>query len=153
MIKENSDLNQLGSVARKLASMAKIGDVFLLQGELGAGKTTFARFFIDSLFKKNLLTKPKSIRSPSFPIMINYSLGIFEVFHYDFYRIKNKKEILELNFYESITENVTLVEWPEIIVKDKKLENYFLISLKIISSNKREIVVAHSYIKDFYYGI
>ena len=149
LLKKNSDLYQIEVIANKLANKAVLGDLFLLQGELGAGKTTFARFFINSIFEKNLFVKPESIKSPSFPIMINYPLSNFEVFHYDLYRLKNKNELIELNIDENIKNNVTLVEWPKMIINNSKFKNYFLIKLKIISYNKRDIEITHTHIKDF----
>ena len=68
--------------------------------------------------RKNLQKKPNLIRSPSFPIMINYTLKDFEIFHYDLYRINNKNEIIELNIHENVKNNVTLIEWPELIIEN-----------------------------------
>ena len=150
LLKKNSDLIQLEVIAKKLASKIKPGDIFLLKGNLGAGKTTFARFFINTVFENNSLSKPLFIKSPSFPIMINYPLNKYEILHYDFYRIKNKYEIIELNIYENIKNNVTLIEWPEIIIEDNRLEKYFMINFEIVSFDKRNIEIIHTHIKDFY---
>ena len=150
LLKTKTDLPQLKVLANKLAYNAKMGDLFLLKGELGAGKTTFARFFINSIYKKNSLSKPDSIKSPSFPIMINYSLPNFEIFHYDLYRLKNKNEIVELNFFENIKNNLTLIEWPEIFFEEKELEKYFLVKMKIVNEINRDIEITHTHIKDFF---
>ena len=149
LIKKKIDLNQLKDFTKQLAEKVKIGDVYLLQGELGAGKTTFARYFISSIFQKNFFNKPESIKSPSFPIMINYPLSDYEILHYDFYRLKNINELIELNFYENISDNITIVEWPEIIIKRKKIKKFFLINLKIINTKKREIEIMSTHIKEF----
>ena len=149
LLKTKTDLKQLEIIAKKLAKQSSFNDIYLLNGELGAGKTTFARFFINSIFDNNLIKRPNSIKSPSFPIMINYPLSNFEVFHYDLYRLKNENELIELNINENIKNNVTLVEWPKMIINDSKFENYFLIKLKIISYNKRDIEIRHTHIKDF----
>ena len=149
LLKKNIDLNQLEDFTKQLADEVKIGDVYLLKGELGVGKTTFARYFISSIFQKNSFNKPESIKSPSFPIMINYPLSDYEILHYDFYRLKNINELIELNFYENISDNITIIEWPEIIIKRKKLKKFFLINLKIINSEKREIEIMNTHIKKF----
>ena len=81
--------------------------------------------------------------------MINYSLDNFEVLHYDLYRLNNVKELVELNIFENINGNVIIIEWPEIFIKNSQLENYFLIKLKINSSDKREIEIHHTRIKNF----
>ena len=82
MFQLRANLEILQNLAKILAKKTQQGDIFLLEGELGSGKTTFSRFFIESIFEKNLLTKPNSIKSPSFPILINYDLNNYEIFHY-----------------------------------------------------------------------
>ena len=149
LLKTRSDLNHLKVIAKKLANRATLGDLFLIKGELGAGKTTFTRFFIHSLFIKNSVKTPHTIKSPSFPILINYSLANFEIFHYDLYRLNSYIELVELNIIENIQENITLIEWPEIILRYNQLDKFFFINMKIINSNKREIEIKHTHIKDF----
>ena len=133
------NLSELKSFANNLATDTNISDVYLLSGDLGVGKTTFARFFIHALFDKYKINKPKNIKSPSYPILINYPLLNFEIYHYDLYRLKNKKELFELGFFENFKKNISLIEWPEIIINDFNLTNYHLINLKFIDLNKRQI--------------
>ena len=145
LLKTKTNLKQLEIIAKKLASKSLIGDIYLLSGELGAGKTTFIRFFIYSIFARNLIKKPNSIKSPSFPIMINYPVKNFEVFHYDLYRLKNENEIRELNVIENLRENITLIEWPQIIINNLQIDSYFLINLEIINSRERMIKITHTH--------
>ena len=149
LLKTKTNLKQLEIIAKKLASKSLIGDIYLLGGELGAGKTTFVRFFIYSIFARNLIKKPNSIKSPSFPIMINYSIKNFEVFHYDLYRLKNENEIQELNIIENLKENITLIEWPQMIINNLQIDNYFLINLEIINPRERIIKITHTHNKHF----
>ena len=144
---ENCNLLKTKKIAEKLAINSVKGDIFLFQGELGSGKTTFIRFLINKIFFINSLKKPKFIKSPSFPIMINYELKDYEIYHYDFYRIKNEEEFIELNNYENIINNLTFIEWPEIIIKKGNFKNYFLINIEIINSNKRKIEISHTHKK------
>ena len=139
------DLKQLEIIAKKLAKQSSFNDIYLLNGELGAGKTTFARFFINSIFDNNSIKRPNSIKSPSFPIMISYLVQNFEIFHYDLYRLKNMNELQELNIIENLKENITLIEWPQIIINSSQLNNYFFINIEIISANKRMIEINHTY--------
>ena len=134
-----------------LARKSIIGDIYLLSGELGAGKTTFIRFFINSIFELNLIKRPNSIKSPSFPILINYPIKNFEVFHYDLYRLKNENEIQELNIIENLKENITLIEWPQMIINNLQIENYFLINLEIINSRERIIKITNTHNKHLDY--
>ena len=143
LLKTKIDLKQLENIAVKLSKISTLGDIYLLSGELGAGKTTFARFLINSIFDNNKINRPDVIRSPSFPIMINYSINKFEVFHYDLYRLKNQNELRELNIIENLKENITLIEWPQIIINKLKKNNYFFISLEIINLNERIIEIKH----------
>ena len=149
LLKTKTNLKQLEIIAKKLARKSLIGDIYLLSGELGAGKTTFIRFFIYSIFARNLIKKPNSIKSPSFPIMINYPVKNFEIFHYDLYRLKNMNELQELDIIENLNENITLIEWPQLIINSFDINNYFFINIEMISANKRMIEISHTHDKYF----
>ena len=149
LLKTKTDLKQLEVIAKTLVRKSTIGDIYLLNGELGAGKTTFIRFFINSIFDLNLIKRPNSIKSPSFPILINYPIKNFEVFHYDLYRLKNENEIQELNIIENLNENITLIEWPQMIINTLQIDNYFFINLEIINSFERTIKIIHTHNKNF----
>ena len=69
------DLQELGKLSTNLCKDISVGDIYLFQGELGAGKTTFVRLLINNLFVLNNLPKPSSITSPTFPILITYELN------------------------------------------------------------------------------
>ena len=139
-----TNLKDLKNFSKKLAAHAIQDDIFLLQGELGSGKTTFSRFFIESIFEKYKLKKPHSIKSPTFPILINYSLKDFEIYHYDFFRLKSIKEILELGLFENFPNNISIIEWPEILLEKKNINNFYLIKFKIKKNYLRNIKISHS---------
>jgi len=149
LLKTNTNLRQLEVIAKTLAYKCSFGDIYLLNGELGAGKTTFIRFFINSIFDRYLIKRPNSIKSPSFPILINYPIKNFEVFHYDLYRLKNENEIQELNVIENLKENITLIEWPQMIINSLQIDNYFLINLDIVNLSERIIKITHTHNKHF----
>ena len=123
------DLLELKSFANKLAIKTKLGEIYLLTGDLGVGKTTFTRFFIDALYDKYQIRKPENIKSPSYPVLINYPL----------YRLKKIDELLEIDFFENFEKNVSIIEWPEIIIKNFNLNNYHLINLNFVNINIRKI--------------
>ncbi len=95
------------SIAKALALVSKIGDTYALYGTLGAGKSVFARAFIQSL------TKATEVPSPTFTLVQTYETQDFEIYHFDLYRLKNPDEIWELNIEEALFGAVSLIEWPE----------------------------------------
>ena len=80
--------------------------VICLNGDLGSGKTTFARYFIQSYFKTQKIT---DIPSPTFTLLQVYEFQKKRINHYDFYRLKSQEELIELNFSESILDDVCLI--------------------------------------------
>ena len=121
-----------------------VGDIYLFQGELGAGKTTFIRLLINNLYLLNNLPKPASISSPTFPILITYDLNSLQIYHYDLYRIQNLKELEELDFFENLNNNITFIEWPEMLISLPLNKKHNLINLDIISETKRKINISFS---------
>ena len=133
------DLNELEKLAFNLCKDISVGDVYLFQGELGSGKTTFVRLLINNLYVLNNLPAPNSITSPTFPILITYELNSSLIYHYDLYRVKNLKELEELDFFENLNNNITFIEWPEMLISLPLNKNYYLINLDMISETKRKI--------------
>ena len=142
MIQESNiyfDLESLNILANNFSSKLKKGSIVFLKGELGSGKTTFARMLINNLYEINKLTKPQFIKSPSFPILLTYHLKSFEIFHYDLYRIKNILELNELNIEENLNNAITLIEWPELILKNKFNFKYHILDFRIESEKIRKV--------------
>ena len=95
-------------------SMSKIisaGGVIFLYGEIGVGKTTFVRFFINYLESKKGI-KNSDVLSPTFNIVYDYDIGNLKIFHYDLYRLKNYKDISQLGMFETSQNCIKSVEWP-----------------------------------------
>lgn len=97
------------TLAKTLAAHVKPGDVIALKGPLGAGKTTFARGFIQVFLKEEEI-----VPSPTFTLVQHYDTAEFPIQHFDLYRIETKEELREIGLGEAIEECVCLVEWPEI---------------------------------------
>ena len=129
------DLKRLNQFSQDLAKESQQGDIFFLAGDLGVGKTTFAKLFIK---------RPSNIKSPSYPIMINYPLLNYEIFHYDLFRIKNKDELTEIDFFEDLNKNIFIIEWPNLILNNFTLKSYYLIEFEFINLSKRNLKVKHS---------
>ena len=102
--------NALTDLAARIAPLLKKGDVLTLHGDLGAGKTTFARALIRVLARKD----NEEVPSPTFTLVQVYDFETFSVYHFDLYRLEEKEnDILELGWDDARREGVCLVEWPE----------------------------------------
>jgi len=106
--------------------------IIALQGDLGAGKTTFVQFFAKAVGIKNKLT------SPTFVLMKKYK----NLYHIDCYRIRDAKDILALDFKEIISfpQNIVLIEWAEKIRKILPRDTMW-IKFKIVSEKERLITM------------
>ena len=136
------DLRELEKLTTNLSKDISSGDIYLFQGELGAGKTTFIRLLINNLYVLNNLPKPDSIISPTYPILITYELSSSQIYHYDLYRLKNLMELEELDFFENLNNNITFIEWPEILIGLPLNKKHYLINLDMISESKRKINIS-----------
>ena len=110
MIKESCSENETFELARSIAENAKEGDIYCLDGDLGAGKTVFAKGFAVGLG----ITEP--VTSPTFTIVREYRNGRLPLFHFDVYRISDPDEMFAIGYEEYFFGNgVCLVEWSELI--------------------------------------
>ena len=105
--------------SKKISDIVKAGDIIFLYGEIGVGKTTFVRFFINNLEMKNGI-KVSDVLSPTFNILYDYEIGKIKLHHYDLYRLKNYKDISQLGMFETSTNHIKLVEWPDLIYPKPK---------------------------------
>ncbi len=94
---------KLEKIAQTFAKEALPKDTFLLHGDLGTGKTTFAQAFIKTIYPNTVVT------SPTFPICHEYE----KIVHYDLYRINFSEELYHLDLEEHLNSRICLIEWPE----------------------------------------
>jgi tRNA threonylcarbamoyladenosine biosynthesis protein TsaE len=85
-----------------------VGDTLLLQGDLGSGKTHFARALIQSR-----LDVPEDVPSPTFTLVQTYHCADAEIWHADLYRLGHGDEAIELGLADAFETAICLVEWPE----------------------------------------
>jgi tRNA threonylcarbamoyladenosine biosynthesis protein TsaE len=98
-----SETKRLG---QRLAALLRPGDVLLLQGELGAGKTCFSQGIGAGLKVK------EAVKSSSFVLVNEYS-GRLHVYHADLFRLEDPREVFELGLEENAADGLLLVEWPD----------------------------------------
>ncbi|MBM1632924.1 tRNA (adenosine(37)-N6)-threonylcarbamoyltransferase complex ATPase subunit type 1 TsaE [Sulfitobacter mediterraneus] len=103
-----SGADDMTLLAARLASRLTAGDVILLTGDVGAGKTHFARSLIQSV-----LDMPEDVPSPTFTLVQTYDTDIGEIWHADLYRLTSVFEIEELGLTDAFESAVCLVEWPD----------------------------------------
>ncbi len=106
---ENASEAELATLAEALAPRLRPGDFIALYGELGAGKTAFARALI-----RTLLANPQEeVPSPTFALVQPYESARFPIVHFDFYRLADPEEATELGVDEALARGLAIAEWPE----------------------------------------
>lgn len=103
-----ADPDATARLAVALAPLLRPGDIVALRGELGTGKTTFARAVIRALAGDS-----EAVPSPTFTLAQSYAGPGFEIWHFDLYRLRSPEEAVELGIEDAMAESVTLIEWPE----------------------------------------
>ena len=130
------NLDQLLELSMRVADRLNSEDCIFLFGEIGVGKTTFVRYLINYLQKKNHLSE-NHVLSPTFNIVYDYDVKSHIIMHYDLYRLKSENEIKELGIFEESRKTVKIIEWPELIKSkiESKLEFHFFYGDKLNSRN------------------
>tara|TARA_B100001123_G_scaffold157525_1_gene182284 strand:- start:281 stop:739 length:459 start_codon:yes stop_codon:yes gene_type:complete len=134
MIASNEE--ETKKIANKLAKDINATNATIcLNGDLGSGKTTFSRYLIRSLLSTST---NEDIPSPTFTLLQIYEDQKKSIYHYDFYRLNKIEELIELNYSESVENNLCIIEWAN---KFKKAlpPNRIEINFEIKSKNKRLI--------------
>ena len=112
-------LEETKNFSKYISKIISAGDIIFLYGEIGVGKTTFVRFFINHLQNKNKIKKT-DVLSPTFNIVYDYKAGNIKILHYDLYRLKNYRDIAQLGMFETSNDHIKIVEWPELIIPKPK---------------------------------
>lgn len=129
---------ETAALALRFVCLLKPGDVVLLKGDLGAGKSTFARALIQSLCGENT-----EVPSPTFTLVQTYETKAFSIWHFDLYRLKFPEEIYELGIEEAKHSGVCLIEWPERLGPDF-FKEYFEVEFQYGKSENERILTFKS---------
>lgn len=124
------------NIAKKISAKLNSGDIVLLSGDLGAGKTHFVKGIVKSFGGDD-----KSVTSPTFTIINEYLTNKFNIYHFDLYRIDNPNELYNIGFEEYFYgDGVCFIEWPEraeeFFIGDKKIVN-----ITKIDDNARKFII------------
>ena len=123
--------------AYEFSKNLKAGDIVLLEGELGAGKTTFVKGLA-----KGLKVRANEVNSPTFVLMNTYN-GRFPIYHFDLYRLEKPEELVSLNLDEYLeTDGVAVIEWPKRLGSQMPTNGYW-VEFKHKSENSREICISY----------
>ena len=125
--------------SEKISKIVNAGDAIFLYGDIGVGKTTFVRFFINYLETKKKISN-SDVLSPTFNIVYEYNIGNIKIVHYDLYRLKNYRDISQLGIFETSKDHIKIVEWPELIESkpNDRIDIYFQYSK---SMNTRKVKI------------
>ena len=130
----SKNVEQTYNLASKLAKHIKGGDIILLNGDLGAGKTTFVKGFAKEIGVKIPVT------SPTFNLLKTYETDKYTLVHVDAYRLEGGS-FDELYDYAN-EDNVIFIEWSNCLADQELIENHLAIDIKYISKNQRWYIIS-----------
>ena len=132
-------LDHLQLISKKIADEILKKDCIFLIGEIGVGKTTFTRSLINYLQKREGVDQTE-VLSPTFNLLYEYEIKKLKIMHYDLYRIKNSKELIQLGIFNENINSIKIIEWPQLITTKvaDRLELYFSYSS---NENERELIL------------
>ena len=137
-----SSILDLQKITSSIHKILLPGDVIFLYGQIGVGKTTFVRLLVNNYENEKKLKKSE-VLSPTFNIVFEYDIKDFIIEHYDLYRLKNEKEIKNIGLFSSLKQNITIVEWPELI-KNKPINRIDLFFEYTRDMNERTLTIKTS---------
>ena len=129
---ESNSAKETIKIANKIAQNVNVGDIIILTGDLGAGKTKFVEGFLGNFSLQN------EISSPTFNIVNEYKTSNINIYHFDVYRLESIDEFYEIGGEEYFEKGICLIEWGEIL-KEVLPSNYLqiIISKDEFDENKR----------------
>jgi len=127
-------------LAKNFSNYLKGGEVIFLYGEIGVGKTTFAKHLINQ-FQINKKIQTTEVLSPTFNLLNEYELKDLVIKHYDLFRLKDKSEIKNLDLFDNNPKIITLIEWPQLIDKENVIKSINLVFKYENELNNRSVKI------------
>ena len=125
-------------LAKEFTKYLKGGEFVFLYGEMGVGKTTFVKYFINEYQKINNLTQSE-ITSPTFSLLNEYQVKDIRIKHYDLFRINRKEDINNLDIFEKDNKLITLIEWPQLLIDVENIKSIALTFNYLNDLNDRSV--------------
>jgi len=125
-------------LAKQFTKYLKGGEFVFLYGEMGVGKTTFVKYFINEYQKINNLTQTE-ITSPTFSLLNEYQVKDIRIKHYDLFRINRKEDIDNLDIFEKDNKLITLIEWPQLVSDTQNIKSIDLTFNYLNDLNDRSV--------------
>ena len=130
----NYSIEVIGRTARMILSLNPSAKIVIFNGEMGSGKTTIIKAIIKELGYKG------TVSSPTFSLINEYLNGD-KIYHFDFYRIKSRDELLDIGIDEYIGSNDwCFIEWPNLII-DMLPDKHIELNIDIVSSDNRKLKI------------
>ena len=121
-------------LASALKENLQNGDIILLKGEIGAGKSLFARSLIQSA-----MDQVEEVPSPTFTIVQTYETKLGSIWHADLYRLTDQSEIFELGLIDAFVNEIVIVEWPDRL-GHLEPQDALTVEIIILENDKREVI-------------
>ena len=125
-------------LAKKFTKYLKGGEFIFLYGEMGVGKTTFVKYFVNEFQKLNNLPETE-VTSPTFSLLNEYQVKDIRIKHYDLFRINRKEDIKNLDIFEKDIKLITLIEWPKLLTVRQDIKSIDLIFSYLNDLNDRSV--------------
>ena len=126
------------ALAKRIRENLQNGDIVLLKGEIGAGKSHFARSLIQAA-----MDKVEDVPSPTFTLVQTYDTLVGSIWHADLYRLSDQSEVFELGLIDAFGNDIVLIEWPDRLGYLEP-QDALTIELIILENDKREVIFSTS---------
>ena len=126
------------ALAIRIRENLQNGDIVLLKGEIGAGKSHFARSLIQAA-----MDKVEDVPSPTFTLVQTYDTIVGSIWHADLYRLSDQSEVFELGLIDAFGNDIVLIEWPDRLGYLEP-QDALTIELVILENDKREVIFSTS---------
>ena len=126
------------ALALRIRENLQNGDIVLLKGEIGAGKSHFARSLIQAA-----MDKVEDVPSPTFTLVQTYDTLVGSIWHADLYRLNDQSEVFELGLIDAFGNDIVLIEWPDRLGYLEP-QDALTVELVILENDKREVIFSTS---------